>query len=489
MKLRPRMQRFEKVKSALVNSILEGEFKPGDMLPSLRDLCAHFYFSLATVQRAVRELKAQEWLISLPQKGIMVADPLPPMAHLMRLKKKRMAGGAAPLAARASNGLNLKCLIFDEALLPLFEWSAREYAKDYAPCRLQFEVRPLPGRDDLEAMQNLDADLVLVPSYTVNYGANIKAITPADDALARPADHFTGIAPEIQDLVTFRGKKWAMPVMMEGPVLVADREKCGRCGIDWRRMTAMDALLSALESAAVPAGRNQEGIFIFNLAFPYLLSLSAGFEFPGISALPDMMASSDYRSFLERLRKLASLPLVAVNRFDQWEKADLQKAAIRHQPSGLFCRDPNGRADAHVLPIPGPGTGRISMQAVSMCVSARSVHVFEAWEWAARLGGVPFQKRLAKSGYDIPASGAREVAGAFAQAVGSENARVLLDLVRRPSRVHGISEEDGRRYHWEIVGNELYRFISGANDYDRMLERLKTKTRRFLPYAKFSALY
>ncbi|MFA7159628.1 MAG: GntR family transcriptional regulator [Kiritimatiellia bacterium] len=489
MKLRPRMQRFEKVKSALVNSILEGEFKPGDMLPSLRDLCAHFDFSLATVQRAVRELKAQEWLISLPQKGIMVADPLPPMAHLMRLKKKRMAGGAAPMAARASNGLNLKCLIFDEALLPLFEWSAREYTKDYAPCRLQFEVRPLPGRDDIEAMQNLNADLILIPTYVVNYGVNLNALTSVDEILPEAAGFFNDISPEIIRLIEYRGRKWGMPVMMEGPVLVADEKKCARAGIDWKKAIDINSLVALLEKAVECCGGRKEAGLLFNLAFPYVLSMAAGFDYPGISYLLEMTGRADFRSFLERLRKLASSPLVAVNRFDQWDRADLTKMAVRHQPSGLFCRDKERHEGARVLPIPGPGAGRVSMPAISMCVSARSVHVFEAWEWAARLGGAQFQARLAEMGYNIPASLNPQVRKAFEKVLGAENARVLQDLACRPSRVHGIWEEDVRRYHWEIFGNELYRFIAGINDYDRMLERLKTKTRRFLPYAKFSVLY
>jgi DNA-binding transcriptional regulator YhcF (GntR family) len=488
MKLKPRVQRFEQVKTVLINSMLSGEFKPGDMLPSLRDLCAHFHFSLATVQKAIRELKEQEWLYSLPKKGVMVADPLPPMAHLMRLKKNR-AAGAKPRAtvAPVQNGVKLKCLVFDEALLPLFEWSAREYSKDYAPCSLRLEVQPLPGRDDAEAMQNLEADLALIPSYTVNYGANLNILTPADDILPKANERFTDIPPEVTGLITYRGKKWGMPVMMEGPVLVADEKKCRRFGIDWQKLASIDSLLSALEEASGRFAVKDKETMLFNLGFPYLLLLSAGLEFPGIARMPEMMAQDDFRALLGRLRKLAVSPLVAVNRFDQWDRADLTKVAVRHQPSGLFCRDRQRHAGAHVLPIPGPVAGRISMTAICMCVSARSVHVFEAWEWAARLGGVPFQKRLAESGYDIPASLNPEVGRAFEKSIGEENARVLQELACRPSRVHGLRDEDSRRYHWEICGNELYRFIAGVNDYDWMLKRLKTKTRRFIPHSKFSS--
>lgn len=490
MKLKPRVQRFEQVKTALTNSILSGKFNPGDRLPSLRDLCAYFHFSLATIQRAVHELKEQEWLVSLPQKGIMVSNPLPPMAHLMRLKKNRRADGAKTHASivPAQNGITLKCQIFDEALLPLFDWSAREYSKDYAPCSLRFDVQPLPGRDDIDAMRNLDADLMLIPSYTISYGANLDAITPADNILINNTeDVFSGIPPGIVNLVSFRGKRWGMPVMMDGPILVASEKKCRQFDIGWQRLTDMDSVLTSLEEASKSAGGKEIGAMLFNLAFPSVLLMSSGHDFPGISHMLKMLSREDVRLFYERLRALAQNPLIAMNRFDQWDRADLTKVAIRHQSSGLFCRDPKDREDAHVLPIPGQGAGRISMSAICMCVSARSVHVYEAWEWAARLGGAPFQARLAEMAYNIPVSLDQEVCRAFEKAIGVENARTLQDLIRRPSCMHGIWDEDARRYHWEIYGNELYRFIAGVNDYDRMMKRLKTKTERFIPCSKFSS--
>ena len=482
-KLKPRVQRFEQVKTELTNSILSGKFNPGDRLPSLRDLCAHFHFSLATIQRAVHELKEEEWLVTSPQKGVMVSNPLPPMAHLIRLKKKRRNGVAKDhdSIVPAQNGITLKCLIFDEALLPLFNWAAREYSKDYAPCSLRFEVQPLAGRDDIEALQNLDADLVLIPSYAISQGANVEAITPADKILTNVDEQFADIPPEVVKLISFRGKKWGMPVMMDGPILVASEKKCRRFGIEWKKLTDVNSLLTALEMASKNFGGKDNDSMLFNLAFTSFLLISAGYDFPGIAQYLEMVARNDVRLFLERMRKLAMSSLITVNRFDQWDKADFTKLAVRHQPSELFCRDPKGRESAHVLPIPGPGVGRISMTAVCMCVSARSVHVFEAWEWAARLGGAPFQKRLAELGYDVPASLNPEVCLAFEKGIGVENARTLQDLVSRPSRVHGMWDEDVRRYNWEISGNEIYRFITGVNDYDRLLKRLKTKTERFIP--------
>jgi hypothetical protein len=120
------------------------------------------------------------------------------------------------------------------------------------------------------------------------------------------------------------------------------------------------------------------------------------------------------------------------------------------------------------------------MTAYCLAVSTQSVHPFEAWEWAARLAEAPFQSRLAELAYDVPVSAHADVRAAFARAVGAENAETLLALAHRPSGLYGIGDEDVLRYLWEVLGNELHRFVSGLNDYDRLLERVRTKTARFV---------
>lgn len=484
MTLRPRTPRFEQVKAELTHAIINGQFAPGDRLPSLRDLCAHFGVSLVTVQRAVQELKDEEWLVGASRKGVMVSDPLPPIAHLVRLKNERREKVRESVPARnpigpGRNG-TLKCLIYDKALLPLFEWAADVYADAYAPCSLQFEVEALSGRDDPEAMRSLDADLVLVSSYAANRAANAGAITPADGMLSRCESRFSDIPPGILNLLMRDGKLWGVPLLVGGPILAAGLENCGRLGLDWKRLSSVDSLLSTVESAAERMPASGADVKLMNITFLSMLWISSGQEFSGIREAPAMMAHPAIRTLLERLRGLARSPAVVVNRFDQWELTDMAKVAVRHQPSSAFCRDLKNREGARVLPIPGPKEGRLAIAASGLCISSRSVHPFEAWEWAAKLAEAPFQARLAKLAYDIPASVNPAVREAFGKAVGTENARTLQDLIRRPSRYYGMGPEDLMLYVWEVFGNELFRFISGQNDYDRLLERVSTKTERFL---------
>lgn len=56
----------------LRREILEGVLVEGDRLPSVRELSAQLAINPNTIQRAYRELEAQEWVVSIPGKGSFV---------------------------------------------------------------------------------------------------------------------------------------------------------------------------------------------------------------------------------------------------------------------------------------------------------------------------------------------------------------------------------------------------------------------------------
>ena len=481
MQLQPNIKRFEDVRNRLTAAIVDGKFKPGDRLPSVRDLAAYFHVALRTVQRALQDLKNDDWVVSVPGSGISVSDPLPPIERLMRTRNRNSAD-AGPLRrtthgspAMRTNGV-LKCRIYDERMLPLFEWAAREYAAAYAPLSLEFEIQTFPSE---ESLRNLDADLVMLQSHEINRAVSFGTITSARGMLTDPDPLFAGVAPGLMDLVSHAGELWAVPLMAGGAILTAHAANCAQCGMDPASLTSVDAMLSAME-AAVARPMERTELRLFNLTFSLVILTMAGYSFSSISQAPAMLAQLDVRALLERLRTLAQHPAVVLARFDQWERIDLAALAIRHQPSELFCQDPANREGSRVLPVPVSKSGGVPLVAHCMCISARSIHPYEAWEWAAHLAAHPFQQRLAALGYQIPASLSPDVERAFAGTVGDENARTLLDLTQRPCRLYGIGPEDTLHYLWEVLSNEIYRFVAGTNDYERLLERVATKTERYL---------
>jgi len=57
--------------------IKAGVLKPGERLPSTRDLCAEHNVSAIVVRNAMIHLKAERWVTGVPGVGVFVADHLP----------------------------------------------------------------------------------------------------------------------------------------------------------------------------------------------------------------------------------------------------------------------------------------------------------------------------------------------------------------------------------------------------------------------------
>ncbi|NCC84924.1 MAG: hypothetical protein EOM03_12485, partial [Clostridia bacterium] len=90
----------------------------------------------------------------------------------------------------------------------MLTWAANEYADSYAPYAMRFIVRSLRGRDDEDSARSLDADLALLPSYTVNWAAALGSITPAGGMLTQQEGRFNSIPSPAMDLVTHEGEVW-----------------------------------------------------------------------------------------------------------------------------------------------------------------------------------------------------------------------------------------------------------------------------------------
>ncbi|MEV4602557.1 GntR family transcriptional regulator [Amycolatopsis sp. CA-161197] len=68
---------YERVAESVRRAIRVGDWKPGQKLPSNRDLAKDHGVSLNTLQKAVGRLQDEGWLISRPTIGVFVAATLP----------------------------------------------------------------------------------------------------------------------------------------------------------------------------------------------------------------------------------------------------------------------------------------------------------------------------------------------------------------------------------------------------------------------------
>lgn len=65
---------YEQLKNQIRQSILSGELKPNDMLPSIRSLAKDLGIGIITVKRAYDDLCQEELLVSLQGRGVFVAQ-------------------------------------------------------------------------------------------------------------------------------------------------------------------------------------------------------------------------------------------------------------------------------------------------------------------------------------------------------------------------------------------------------------------------------
>ena len=65
---------YEQVREELRRLVVSGALRPGDRLPSVRELAGQLAINPNTIQRAYRELEAEGYISSVPGKGSFVTD-------------------------------------------------------------------------------------------------------------------------------------------------------------------------------------------------------------------------------------------------------------------------------------------------------------------------------------------------------------------------------------------------------------------------------
>ncbi len=64
----------EQIKTQIIRLIEAGALKPGDRLPSVRELARENGINPNTAARAYSELEKEGWLLNLPKRGVYVSE-------------------------------------------------------------------------------------------------------------------------------------------------------------------------------------------------------------------------------------------------------------------------------------------------------------------------------------------------------------------------------------------------------------------------------
>ena len=68
---------YSQIESGIRDQILTGILRPGDKLPSVRELAATLTINPNTIARAYRDLEQQGWIATVSGKGCFVCDRTP----------------------------------------------------------------------------------------------------------------------------------------------------------------------------------------------------------------------------------------------------------------------------------------------------------------------------------------------------------------------------------------------------------------------------
>lgn len=86
---------YRQIKDFLIRSLEEGEWRPGDAIPSEGELAARFNVSQGTVRKAVDEMASENFLVRRQGKGTFVATHDDPRSFYRFLRLVPDGGGAA----------------------------------------------------------------------------------------------------------------------------------------------------------------------------------------------------------------------------------------------------------------------------------------------------------------------------------------------------------------------------------------------------------
>jgi len=65
---------YEQIKTGFIGLVSAGGLKPGEKMPSVRDLATQLAINPNTIQRAYKEMEAEGYIYSVPGKGSFVAE-------------------------------------------------------------------------------------------------------------------------------------------------------------------------------------------------------------------------------------------------------------------------------------------------------------------------------------------------------------------------------------------------------------------------------
>ncbi len=75
----------ERVAEQIRQDIRKGRLKPGDKLSTHRDMVTKYEIAVTTVQKVLKQLEAEGWVVARPSIGVFVSDSIPAVGEPLTL--------------------------------------------------------------------------------------------------------------------------------------------------------------------------------------------------------------------------------------------------------------------------------------------------------------------------------------------------------------------------------------------------------------------
>mgnify|MGYP000809116860 CR=1 FL=1 len=125
---------YTQLTQRLTQAIVAGEFRPGERLPSVRELAVSLAINPNTIQRAYHELESEGFIYTLPGKGCFVAER---STELLREENLRKIESHMQEIRRLANACRLTEQELDEMWRLQKEEAAVSYTHLTLPTKLE----------------------------------------------------------------------------------------------------------------------------------------------------------------------------------------------------------------------------------------------------------------------------------------------------------------------------------------------------------------
>lgn len=360
----------------------------------------------------------------------------------------------------------------DIRLLPMFDSVILSYRKRNP--LISVEVHSGAG---MYSTQNKSkADIELLPGRLVNTYRRQKIIVPVDTSIITDADTDHILSP-VLDMLKYRNRLWGIPLYAGGNFLSCRESVYRRYSDLLSKNHSIHDVLTCIENEAK---RVHPGNYAYNVHHFMSLILAECTDMNSCHDAVRIFQQQDIHNLLVRMRNLCADPGIKSYIPGQAMDTPFEKFSFLAQNSGLLLPRLENNASLHILNYSEQYRSSVLFAPYCITVSAACIHQMEAWEIIRSMLTPDILNTAAETVQEIPISDNATVREKFQTRVGKENADTFFRALKRPSALYSQTSESLQLYLNEILLYEIYRYCTGMNSYESMIERLKKKTNVFI---------